>query len=35
MELAGTLVAASPMLVLFFGLRRFFTEGLTLVVRRT
>jgi hypothetical protein len=28
------LIAASPMLVLFFGLRRFFTEGLSLVARR-
>ena len=26
-ELAGTLIAASPMLVLFFGLRRFFTRA--------
>jgi multiple sugar transport system permease protein len=34
-ELAGTLIAASPMLVLFFTLRRFFTQGLSLVVRRT
>jgi multiple sugar transport system permease protein len=34
-ELAGTLIAASPMLVLFFCLRRFFTQGLSLVVRRT
>jgi multiple sugar transport system permease protein len=33
-ELAGTLIAASPMLVLFFTLRRFFTQGLSLVVRR-
>jgi len=33
-QLAGALVAASPMLVLFFGLRRFFTEGLSLVARR-
>jgi len=34
-ELAGTLIAASPMLILFFCLRRFFTQGLSLVVRRT
>jgi multiple sugar transport system permease protein len=34
-ELAGTLIAASPMLVLFFCLRRFFTQGLSLVVRKT
>ncbi len=34
-ELAGTLIAASPMLVLFFTLRRFFTQGLSLVVRKT
>ncbi len=33
-QLAGALIAASPMLVLFFGLRRFFTEGLSLVARR-
>jgi len=33
-ELAGTLIAASPMLVLFFSLRRFFTQGLSLVARR-
>jgi multiple sugar transport system permease protein len=33
-QLAGALVASSPMLVLFFGLRRFFTEGLSLVARR-
>ncbi|MGA3217849.1 MAG: carbohydrate ABC transporter permease [Acidimicrobiales bacterium] len=33
-ELSGTLIAASPMLVLFFTLRRFFTQGLSLVVRR-
>ncbi len=33
-QLAGALIAASPMLVLFFGFRRFFTEGLSLVARR-
>lgn len=31
--LAGALVAASPTLLLFFGLRRFFTRGLMLVAR--
>lgn len=34
-QLAGALIAASPMLVIFFTLRRFFTQGLSLVVRRT
>ncbi|HUB69742.1 MAG TPA: carbohydrate ABC transporter permease [Acidimicrobiales bacterium] len=33
-ELSGALIAASPMLVLFFTLRRFFTQGLSLIVRR-
>jgi ABC-type glycerol-3-phosphate transport system permease component len=32
--LAGALVAASPTLLLFFGLRRHFTQGLTLLARR-
>jgi len=32
--LAGALVASSPTLVLFFGLRRHFTQGLTLLARR-
>jgi multiple sugar transport system permease protein len=32
--LSGALIAASPTLLLFFGLRRFFTQGLTLVARR-
>jgi multiple sugar transport system permease protein len=32
--LAGALIAASPTLFLFFGLRRFFVQGLTLVARR-
>jgi multiple sugar transport system permease protein len=31
--LAGALIAASPTLALFFGLRRYFTQGLTLVAR--
>ena len=33
-QLSGALIAALPMLVLFFTLRRFFTEGLSLVARR-
>ncbi len=32
--LAGALVAASPTLLLFFGLRRHFTQGLTLLAKR-
>jgi multiple sugar transport system permease protein len=32
--LSGALIAASPTLFLFFGLRRFFVQGLTLVARR-
>lgn len=32
--LSGALVAASPTLFLFFGLRRFFVQGLTLVARQ-
>ena len=33
-ELAGAIVAATPMLVMFFAFRRFFTQGLSLVARR-